>query len=125
MSLSGTPSRAWEESTAPLDDEGAVLELYFAALRSAEQGQPTWWSRLAPTVPFNAAAGLAGATVASNNLLFDPALVVTGTDLTGASLTTEPTLSGGAAAGTYRIQMNATVEADQLVVSGWSMERTG
>jgi len=125
LSLTGTPSPAWEQSTAPLDDEGAVLELYFAALRSAEQGQAAWWAQLAPTVPFTAAAPLAGATVVRNDALFDPVLVVDGGQLTGASLTTEPVLAGGRAAGTYRVQMLAGVTGGQLVVTGWNMAPVG
>ena len=95
LEVSGTPAVAWQQSSSPLDDEGAVIALYFAALRSAEQRQPTWWTAVAPSVPFDAARALAGATVTHNDSTFDPVLDVTGANFTGASLTTAPELSGG------------------------------
>lgn len=121
LAVTGTPTSTWQQSAAPLDDEGAVIALYFAALRSAEQDQPAWWAAVAPSVPVGAAHPLAGATVAHNDSTFDPVLAVTGATLTGATLTTVPVLAGGPAPGLYRITMTATATAGQLVVTGWTM----
>jgi len=121
LSLVGTLSLAWQQSAAPLDDEGAVIALYFAALRAAEQNQPSWWSAVAPTVPFASARSLVGATVVHNDSTFDPVLDVSGDVFTGASLTTAPVVAGGPVSGRHRIAMTATVADGQLVVTGWTM----
>jgi sortase A len=121
LTLTGTPSATWRQSVAPLDDETALLALYFAALRSASQDQPTWWADVAPGVPFSDASSLTGATVTFNATTFDPTLAVTGDTLTGASLTTMPTLAGNRRPGGYRIDVRAGVVAGQLVVTGWTV----
>ncbi len=121
LAVTGSPDAGWQESAAPLDDEAAVLELYFAAVRAAEQDQPSWWAAIAPTVPFSAAAPLVGAQITYNNMDFDPALDVVGAALTGSSLATEPVLAGERADGRYRIAMQAAVDDGNLVLTGWSM----
>jgi len=121
LSVTGAPSPAWQQSPAPLADEGAVVALYFAALRSAEQNQPSWWAAVAPTVPVGAGSSLVGATVTHNDSTFNPVLEVTGSAFTGATLTTEPVLSGGPVPGLHRITMTATVVGGQLLVSGWTV----
>lgn len=123
--LSGTPAQTWQQSSSPLRDEAAVLKLYFAALRTAEQHQASWWAAVAPGLPFGDAARLDGATVVHNDALFDPHLVIDGGQLVGASLSTEPVLAGNTAPGIYRVDMTATVTAGQLVVSGWSVTPIG
>lgn len=123
LSISGTPAATWQQSSAPLDDENAVIALYFAALRSAEQHQPSWWSAVAPSVPFGAAQQLVGATVAFNDSTFDPVLDVSGATFTGASLTTMPELVGGPDPGRYRIAMSATDTMGVLEITGWTMTR--
>lgn len=123
LSLTGTPTVAWQQSAEPLADEGSVITLYFAALRSAEQDQPAWWAVVAPTVPFEAASALVGATVSHNDSTFSPVLQVTGTAFTGATLTVEPVLSGGTEPGLHRITMTATVVGYQLLVSGWTVTK--
>ena len=121
LSITGAPSPTWQQSAAPLADEGAVVALYFAALRSAEQNQPSWWAAVAPTVPVGAASSLVRATVTHNDSTFNPVLEVTGSAFTGATLTTEPVLSGGPVPGLHRITMTATVVGGQLLVSGWTV----
>ncbi len=121
LAVTGSPAVAWQESAAPLEDEAAVLALYFAAVRAAEQDQPSWWAAIAPTVPFSAAAPLVGAQITYNNSDFDPSLDVVGAAMTGSSLATEPVLAGERAAGLYRISMQAEVDDGDLIVTGWTM----
>jgi len=123
LSISGTPTAAWQQSSAPLDDEGAVIAMYFAGLRSAEQHQPLWWTAVAPSVPFDVTQGLVGATVAHNDSTFDPVLDVSGATFTGASLTTMPELVGGPDPGRYRIAMSVTDMMGVLEITGWTMAR--
>ncbi len=125
LSIQGTPTPAFRQSSGPLNDEGAVLALYFAALRSAEQDQPGWWSAVAPGVPFSAASPLVNGTVVENDTTFDPSLTVVGATMTGASLITRPELSGNDSPGNYQIQMTATVAYGTLVLSSWTMQPVG
>ena len=121
LALTGSPAVGWQESAAPLDDEDAVLQLYFAAVRAAEQDQPSWWAAIAPTVPFSAAAPLVGSRITYNNTDFNPSLDVVGATMTGSSLATEPMLAGERASGLYRISMQAEVDGGTLVLTGWTM----
>ncbi len=121
LTLTGSPAVGWQESAAPLDDEDAVLQLYFAAVRAAEQDQPSWWAAIAPTVPFSAAAPLVGSRITYNNVDFNPSLDVVGATMIGSSLATEPVLAGDHASGRYRISMQADVDDGSLVLTGWTM----
>jgi len=123
LALTGSPSPSWTQSTAPLDDEAAVLRLYFAALRSATQDQPAWWSAIAPGVPFADAAPLVGGTVTFNASSFDPTLEVDGGTLVGATLSTRPVLAGDDVPGQYGITLQAAVVGGQLVVARWTVTR--
>jgi sortase A len=122
LMVTGLPSTTWQQSSAPLDDEAAVLELYFAGLRSAGQDQPAWWAAIAPDVPFSAASPLIGATLTHNDSTLSPSLSVNGDTLIGASLTTEPVLSGNDSPGAYRVTVTAGVSNGQLVLTGWTMQ---
>jgi sortase A len=124
LALTGSPSPDWSQSTAPLDDEAAVLSLYFAALRSATEDQPAWWAAVAPGVPFARTAPLVGGTVTFNASVFDPSLDVVGSTLVGATLSTRPELAGNALPGQYQLTMLATVVSGQLVVAGWTVSRS-
>lgn len=119
--VTGTPSASWQQSAAPLDDEAAVLRLYFAALRSAAENQPSWWAAVAPSVPFSAASVLIGSTVTFNATTFSPSLDVTGDSLVGADLTTLPVLAGNTRPGKYRIDLRTGVVNGQLLVTGWTV----
>jgi LPXTG-site transpeptidase (sortase) family protein len=125
LSVTGSPSTSWQQSLAPLNDSNAVVALYFAAIRSAEQGQGDWWVAIAPTVPFSSVSRLFGATIVHNDAVFSPSLDVNGVTLTGVSLVTEPVLGGNGYPGIYRVQMTAGVVNGQLIVTGWAMQRIG
>jgi LPXTG-site transpeptidase (sortase) family protein len=122
LSLSGTPDRNWSQSSAPLQAEALALTLYFGALRSAIQAQATWWASLAPGVPLSDAAPLEGGRVVTTTPL-QPTLVMAGTQLTGALVSTSLRISGGRAPGYYTLTMTGTVQNGQLVLTGWSMQR--
>jgi len=123
LTVTGSPTASWQQSSSPLDDESAVLQLYFAALRSASQDQPTWWADVAPGVPFAQASALIGSEVTYNAMTFSPSLTVTGDTFVGATLTTKPVLAGNADPGQYLVDFQAGVVNDQLVVTGWTMTR--
>ena len=125
LDFQGDPSAAIQESPVPMQVEASVLQLYFAAIRSAEQDRPGWWSALAPTVPFADAGPLVGAAIEHNDASVIPTLDVVGTTFTGASVSAEPELVGGRDPGVYRLTMGATVHGGTLVVTGWQLKRIG
>ncbi|MHB8318859.1 MAG: class D sortase [Acidimicrobiales bacterium] len=120
--LQGSVSPAWQQSPAPLEDDYALLELYFGALKSAEQNQPLWWAQLAPGVPFSNAVSLVGSRVAGYGAQLSPVLTLNGERLTSVELTTYPTVVGGLRPGPMQIQMTAAVRNGQLVITGWSVQ---
>jgi sortase A len=123
LGLSGSPSPTWQQSVRPIQTESSVLKLYFAALRAAEQHQASWWHQLAPNVPFLAALPLYSASVSGEGAHVQPTIDVVGDHVTGATLTSQPTLKGGLAPATYRLTMSATVQSGTLVISGWQLQR--
>jgi LPXTG-site transpeptidase (sortase) family protein len=125
LAITGSPASVWQQSPRPLQAEAALLELYFGAVRSAQQEQSTWWQQLAPGVPFADAGALADATIVGNEARVEPTLVAAGDQVTGATLTVEPRLTGGPAAGAYKVTMTATVQSGQFVITGWQMQRLG
>lgn len=122
LTITGSPTGPWRQSAAPLNDEGAALALYFAALRSGEQNHADWWSDIAPGESFAAAAPLVAHQVSHNNQLVTSTLDVSGTALVGVTLVSEPMLSDGAV---YRVEMTASVRGTKLVISNWVMTPAG
>ncbi len=120
LALAGSPSIAWQQSATPLEVHTALLELYFGALRSAEQNQPAWWAALAPTVPLADAGALVGATPSGNAAPIQATLEVTGATVTGATLTAAPTVTGPAHP-TWRVTMTATVVGGSFTITAFSV----
>ncbi len=125
LTVSGTPSPAWQQSTNPLDVHEALLALYFAALRAAEQRQEAWWSDLAPGVPWSAARALWGATVAHNNAPVDAVFDVTGADVTALSVSSSPVIAGGSTPGRFHLNVTAAIEHGDLVLTSFQLTRLG
>jgi sortase A len=122
LSFGGTPSPIWQQSSGPLNAEALTLELYFAALRSANQNQPTWWAAIAPTVPFADIADLVNSQIVSNAEPVQPTLDVSDTTLNGASISTALVLKGSSASGIYSINMTSVVQDGHLLITAFSIQ---
>jgi type II secretory pathway pseudopilin PulG len=120
LSFAGTPDLTWTQSQAPLQAEAVALELYFAALRSAEQDNPSWWNDIAPGVPLSDAAPLSGAEDPSTITPVHPTLVMSGDRMTGATITAALQIGGR----DYSVTMTATTQGDTLVMTGFSIVAT-
>jgi sortase A len=121
LRLTGSPSPGWRQTNTPLEAEAAALTAYFGVIRSAEQGQRTWWADLAPSVPVRAAAGLWDGNITGYDTHIDVTLRVQGNRTLGAVLTTVLTTAGSAHPGTYDLTVTETVTGRNLVVSGFTM----
>jgi sortase A len=120
LAVTGSPSPSWSQSAAPLEDENAVMELYLAALHSAEQSQPEWWSDFAPSVPWSKATVLSGGGVTRNNMSLSPQLNVSGNRLVSATLTSKPTVTVNGITRTYLITMTASPSDGSLIITDWN-----
>ncbi len=125
LTISGTPSPAWQQSTNPLDVHEALLALYFGALRAAEQRQEAWWSDLAPDVPWSGASALGGATVARNDAPVDAVFDVVGADVEGLSLSSSPVVTGGPTPGRFHLSLTAAIEHGDLELTSFQLNRLG
>jgi sortase A len=123
LTVTGQASAAWLQSTAPLGFGNAVVELYFAALRSAEQGQQGWWADLAPGVPWSTTASLFGGVVTHNNITLSPQITVVGSQFVSATLTAKPTVRIQGVSHVYQVTLNASVSNGNLLVTAWSVSR--
>jgi len=115
LTITGSPSVSWRQSSAPLTAESAALTAYFGVIRSAEQGRRSWWTALAPAVPASAAAPIWDGTLSRYNGPLDITLRVNGGQLAGATLSAAVRAE---AAGTYDITVREAVSAGRLLVTG-------
>jgi sortase A len=118
LAITGTPSSAWRQSSAPIDVQFAALAAYFGVIRSAEQGERSWWADLAPSVPASAAAPIWGGRLSGYDASVDITLRVVGTRTTGATLTT---IVNAGAAGSYELRVSEIVTAGKLLVTAFGM----
>jgi sortase A len=121
LTITGSPSSAWRQSSAPIKVHFAVLAAYFGAIRSAEQGERSWWAALAPSVPVSAAAPIWDGEMSGYATPVDIAIDVDGSQVTSATLSTE--VSTGA--GTYRLTVREIVRDGKLLVAGFAMRSAG
>jgi sortase A len=118
LTITGTPSSAWRQSSAPIDVQFAALAAYFGVVRSAEQGERSWWADLAPSVPASAAAAIWDGRLSGYSAPVDITLRVAGNRTVGATLTT--VVNAGAAGG-YDLSVREMVSAGELLVVAFTM----
>lgn len=94
LTITGTPTRTFEESPGPLADAAAAQSVFFAAQRVAEAGNGSDWTVVAPGVPLGNAAPLLGSSVTGFGASLTTTLRVTGNRLTGATISVDEILSG-------------------------------
>lgn len=121
LEITGKPSPSWAQSDAPLGAHVALLSLYFGALRSAEQNQPTWWSALSSAVPFSAAQPLVG-TPPSTSDIVNSTIEVQGTTVLGGTLSATVQVPGSSG-GSYRVTMTATVQGGAFQITVWKLTK--
>jgi sortase A len=125
LSWAGSPSSRWRQTSAPLQAEASVLSAYFGIVRSAEQGQRSWWADLAPSVRRSAAAGIWGGEITGYDTPLDITLRVRGGCVLGATLTATVSSAGSRQPGTYNLTVTETVSRGELWVSGFTMHPVG
>jgi sortase A len=121
LTISGQANPAWQQSAAPLDDQAALLTLYFGAIDAARAGQAQWWTALAPDVPLSKARVFEDATIPHYATALNTTLAVNGSQPTGATLSAQLVLSGGDDPGEYALTMLASVVNGSLEITGWTM----
>jgi sortase A len=117
LAITGSPSPAWRQSSAPIEVQFAVLRAYFGVIRSAEQGERSWWAALAPSVPFGAAAPIWDGELSSYATPLDIAIEVHGSQVASATLSTVVAAGGGS----YDLSVREIVKAGEVHVSGFAM----
>lgn len=116
LRLTGSPSRAWTQSSTPLRFEAAALAEYFGLARSAAQDEHGWWTALAPSLPVSAAGPLWGGQIAGYGSRLAVTLRVDGTRPVGATLAATVTVAGPAS-GTYDLTVSESVSGGKLLVT--------
>jgi sortase A len=121
LRLTGSPSRAWTQSSAPLQFEAAALADYFGAARTAAQEERGWWADLAPSVPVSAAGALWGGRISA----YDSSLLITlraaRTTSVAATLAATVTVTGPDGAAPYDLVVQERVGRGKLRVTQVSM----
>ncbi len=125
LRLAGSPSSEWSQTGAPLQAETSVLTAYFGIVRSAEQGERSWWADLAPSVPATAAAGFWDGDITGYDTPLDIVLRVAGGRVLGATLTATVSSAGSSQPGTYNLTVTETVRGKELLVSRFTMYPAG
>jgi sortase A len=117
LRLTGAPSRAWRQSSAPLQFEAAALAEYFGLIRSAAQEKRAWWADLAPSVPTRAAGALWGGRLKSYASHLMTTLRAGGTGPVSATLTATVAVTGPDGPGSYQLTVHEMVRAGRLLVT--------
>jgi sortase A len=117
LHLTGSPSRAWTQSIAPLEFQAVALTEYFGIIRSAAQEKRAWWAALAPSVPTSAAGPLWGGHIESYNSHLRITLRAAGARPVSATLTATVTVTGPNRPGSYKLMVTETVRAGKLLVT--------
>jgi sortase A len=125
LTVAGQADPAWQQSAAPLDDQAALLSLYFAGIDAARSDRSDWWAAVAPNVPLSMAADFDGARISHYAAPLNTTLNVSGSVLSSASLSGEVVLEGGDNPGPYTITMLASVVNGALQITGWTMTPAG
>ena len=120
LSLSGDTSPAWAQSPGPLALETAALEAYFGGLHAASERRNAWWADIAQP-GLGPPGALQGATVAGADAPLDVDIVSSAGTPTSVVLSTEVTLSGGMAPGTYEETVTAVVHATTVTLGSWTL----
>ena len=118
LRLTGTPSRAWAQSSAPLEFQAAALAAYFGIIRSAAQEQRKWWADLAPAVPAPTASALWGGQLDSYVSPLTVTLRAEGSRDVGGRLAATVTISGAEGTGRYHVSVSEAVSRGKLHVTG-------
>lgn len=124
LSLAGSPSSSWRQTSAPLRAETSVLTAYFGIVRSAEQGRRSWWADLAPSVRKAAAASLWDGDITGYDTPLDIMLRVRGGTVLGATLTAVIS-TAGSQPGNYYLAVTEIVRTGELLVSSFTMHPVG
>jgi sortase A len=117
LRLTGSPARAWSQSSAPLQFEAAALTEYFGLIRSAAQERRAWWADLAPSVHTSAAGALWGGRLESYDSKLAIKLRAAGTKPVSATLTAIVIVTGPNGPGSYQLTVTETVKAGKLLVT--------
>jgi sortase A len=125
LRLTGSPARAWRQSSAPMQFEAAALTEYFGLLRSAAQEKRSWWADLAPSVSTRVAGAMWGGRLTSYDSKLLIALHVTGTRPVKATLTAMVRVAGPSGTGSYKLTVTETVRAGKLLVTRMRLMSTG
>jgi sortase A len=119
--LQGAPDPGWQQSVQPIEDEEAVIASYNAAIRSAEQGQESWWQPLTNGVPFSSSAPLQGGQIVEYTEALTPTLIVQGTSFTGAVVDAGIKIAGGASPGSYHLHATMIDSVNTLIITSWQL----
>jgi sortase A len=118
LRLTGSPARAWAQSSAPLNFEAAALAAYFGIIRSAAQERRDWWADLAPAVPAPTASALWGGQLDSYVSALTVTLRAEGTRDVAATLAAAVAVSGAQGTGRYDLSVSETAGRGKLYVTG-------
>lgn len=120
MTLAGETSPSWAQSPGPMALEAAALEAYFGGLHAAAATEAGWWAAIAePSVAMPPA--LRGATVTGHDSPLDVTVTSARQVASTVVLTTELTLAGGPAPGTYDETVTAVVHGTTVLLAGWTL----
>jgi sortase A len=119
MTLTGDTSSVWEESPGPLNLTSAGLQAYFGGIHSAEQVRNDWWAAIAPGVALP--TPLANAQITGHDSPLDITINSVGGAPQSVTMTTDVTVSGGTAPGTYHLVATGGIAGSVVTITSWEM----
>ncbi len=119
LTLTGTPDRAWSQTTEPLLVEEAAVEAFIAGVRSLAEDQLSWWRKIAPGArPPSPLVGAGNPQYAGPTDVVERAR---GTAVSSVTLTDSVLMAGGARPGRYSMTVDEVIKGKSLTISRWWM----
>jgi sortase A len=119
FSLTGSPTRAWGQTTSPLLVDGSAVEAFIAGVRALTENHLDWWHAIAPGVP--APPQLVGAHNPGYETATDVTEHADGQTVDTVTLTDTVSVTGGKHPGRYTMTVRTAIHGHTMTIFSWVM----
>jgi sortase A len=119
FTVSGSPNRAWAQTTSPLLVDGSAVQAFIAGVRALTEDHLGWWRAIAPGV--KAPLPLVGARNPGYLTATNVTEQANGSSVQSVTLTDTVSVTGGKHPGRYLMTVRTAIHGQSLTISSWVM----
>ena len=119
FTLTGSPDRAWAQTTSPLLVDGSAVQAFIAGVRALTEDHLDWWHAIAPGV--KPPSPLVGARNPGYLTATDVTEQASGSSAQSVTLTDTVSVTGGKHPGRYLMTVRTAIHGHSLTISSWTM----